>query len=130
MSGVLLDTHTVLWATEEGAARLSPAAKRHIETGDCFFSCASILEMAIKHSLGKLRLPKDLTVKEYVEFSIEKLRLIVLPIRVPESCLVSLLPYHHSDPFDRILIAQAKVNELAILSRDSDFDGYDVERIW
>lgn len=69
MSGVLLDTHTVLWATEERTARLSPAAKRHIETGDCFFSCASILEMGIKHSLGKLTFPADLTVKEYVELS-------------------------------------------------------------
>jgi PIN domain nuclease of toxin-antitoxin system len=130
VSGVLLDTHTVLWATEEGSARLSPAAKRRIETGDCFFSCASILEMAIKHSLGKLTFPGDLTLKEYVELSIEKLRLVVLPIRVPESCLVALLPYHHHDPFDRILVAQAKVNELPILSRDSRFDRYDVERVW
>jgi PIN domain nuclease of toxin-antitoxin system len=131
VSGVLLDTHTVLWAgAEEGPARLSAIAKRHIETRECFFSCASILEMAIKHSHGKLKFPKDLTLKEYVELSIEKLRLVILPIRVPESCLVALLPYHHHDPFDRILIAQAKVNDLAILSRDSRFDRYDVERVW
>jgi PIN domain nuclease of toxin-antitoxin system len=131
VSGVLLDTHTVLWAgTEEGVTRLSAVAKRHIETRECFFSCASIPDMAIKHSLGNLRFPNDLTVKEYVELSIEKLRLMVLPVRVPESCLLALLPHHHHDPFDRVLIAQAKVNDLAILSRNSHFDRYDVQRVW
>jgi PIN domain nuclease of toxin-antitoxin system len=129
VSGVLLDTHAVLWAGES-AARLSVVAKRHMDKSDCFFSCASIPEMSIKHSLGKLRFPSDLTLKEYVELSIEKLRLMVLPVRVPESCLLALLPHHHHDPFDRVLIAQAKVNDLAILSRNSHFDRYDVQRVW
>lgn len=129
MSGVLLDTHAVLWAGGD-AGRLSTAAKRHIERSECFLSCASILEMAIKYSLGKLGFPNHLTLKGYVELSIEKLRLTILPIGLPESCLMALLPYHHYDPFDRILIAQAKVRDLAILSRDPHFDRYEVKRVW
>lgn len=124
-----MDTHVVLWAGDN-AARLSPAAKHHLEKSECFFSCASILEMAIKYSLAKLKFPSGLTMKQYVELSIEKLRLSILPIRMQESCLLALLPHHHHDPFDRILVAQANVNQLAIISRDANLDRYDVRRVW
>lgn len=129
MSRVLLDTHAVLWANA-GAKQLSAAARHHIQRCECLFSCASILELAIKHSLGKLRFPNDLAVRDYVDLAVQKLRLTVLPIQVAESCLLALLPYHHNDPFDRILIAQAKVNNLPVISRDTRFDSYGIERLW
>ncbi len=125
---LLLDTHAFLWFVA-GDKRLTRAARRAIEHDDAeiYLSVATVWEMAIKASLGRLTL--SLSVAEFVA---DKLRtgLRVLSVDWPHAAAVERLPFHHRDPFDRVLVAQAQVERLAIVTGDRVFRRYDVRVVW
>jgi PIN domain nuclease of toxin-antitoxin system len=118
---LLLDTHTLIWWLANNPT-LSIEAKQAIAQVDnmVFVSAASAWEIAIKKTIGKLKAPDDLPEQ------IEKKKFQPLPIEIRHALKVEKLPLHHSDPFDRILIAQALCEELTIVTRDRKFDAYSV----
>lgn len=117
----LLDTHIVLWwlATPE---KINSKARKIIRDkhNEIFVSSASFWEMAIKKSLGRLTLPHNLI----ETLSMESFK--ILPILPEEGLGVADLPFLHSDPFDRLLIMQAKLNDLVIVTHDSKISEYPV----
>lgn len=126
---LLLDTHTFLWLAG-GDRRLSRTARRRIEDGrhDRFLSVASIWEMAIKVEIGKLRLGVPLA--ELVQAGAIENGITLLPIEKEHAMGVAVLPRHHGDPFDRLLIVQAAHEDMVIVGNDGRFDAYNVRRIW
>lgn len=126
---VLLDTHTFLWQVS-GDSRLSNVARETLLSPehDLLFSMASLWEIAIKISLGKLALADDWPKAISAELTINQIRR--LPIENEHCARVGTLPFHHRDPFDRMLIAQAMTEDLVILSRDAAIGEYPVTRIW
>jgi PIN domain nuclease of toxin-antitoxin system len=122
---LIADSHTLLWHVLDDP-RLSAAPSARIEADDAevLVSLASIWEIAIKKALGKLEAPDDLPDR------IQELGFELLPVEVEHAWAVRDLPHHHGDPFDRLLIAQAQVERLPILSSDSAFAAYDVQVIW
>lgn len=128
----LLDTHTFLWMAAE-PKRLGAAAREVIDhpATELLLSVASIWEMAIKASLGKLEIEGATeTVDAFVRQQLEVTRTRILEVRVEHAVRVETLPWHHRDPFDRLLVAQATFEGLTILGRDPAFDDYDVSRVW
>lgn len=95
---------------------------------ELFLSAASSWEIAIKHALGKLPLP--VPPLEYVLDRMESTGTSPLPIQHSHALQAGALPRHHADPFDRLLIAQAQLEDLAILTADSQFEAYEVELLW
>ncbi len=122
---LLLDTQAFLWF-ENGDERITAAAKQSILNPKSvkFVSMASFWEIAIKNSLGKLQL--SVSFEELLEIS----GYLHLPIGSEHLKLLRLLPYHHGDPFDRLIIAQALHENLTVISSDGQFDNYGVRRIW
>lgn len=126
---VLLDTHTFLWFVL-GEAPLSARAKAIIEDpgNEKLLSPASYWEIAIKISLGKYTL--SLPYEEFIEKGITENGFVVVPIALPHTAVLTTLPFHHRDPFDRLIIAQAMVEEATIISIDTEFDAYPITRLW
>ena len=126
---LLLDTHAFLWWVE-GEPALGRRATSAISDPDTevLFSIASCWELAIKLSLGKLRLAQRLD--RFLPDQLSANGFSVLPIEVKHVARVASLPFHHRDPFDRILAAQALEEELAIVSADRVFRRYDVSVVW
>ena len=126
---VLLDTHTFLWWISDDP-QLSHKARQIIAHGEniLFLSAASGWEIAIKTRLGKLKLPVDINSFLFEQLSINAIS--TLPVQMNHALHVYTLPDFHRDPFDRILIAQAQVEGLPILTPDRQFAGYQVEIIW
>ena len=128
---LLLDTHTLIWFFA-GNSQLSATARILIEDEDNnkLVSIASIWEMAIKQSKGRLKL--SLPLHEYIaqKLSLEDFNL--LNINLDHLSEIVTMPFHHKDPFDRLLIAQAIREGIPILSKDSKFDAYskNVNLIW
>lgn len=125
----LLDTHTFLWWITDDP-QLSPRVREIISSGEnkLFLSAASGWEMAVKAALGKLTFPGSLKI-----FIIEQLAvngIDSLPVELAHALHVSTLPVIHRDPFDRLLIAQAQLEDLPILTADPQIGRYDVEVIW
>ena len=122
---ILLDTQTWLWISL-APQRLSARARSIVETEAkvLFVSAASAWEIAIKHAKGKLRLPE--APETYVPSRMDALHMVPLPIVHAHALRVTALPRHHGDPFDRLLIAQAQVEDLAIMTADPKFAAYDV----
>jgi len=125
---VLLDTHAFLWFMA-GDARLSQKAREAMsdENAELFLSAASVWEMAIKAALGRLQLP--LPVADYVAEKIHD-GFQVMPIDWVHAAAVQKLPFHHRDPFDRLIIAQAQIEKLPLVSGDRTFRKYDIHLIW
>jgi PIN domain nuclease of toxin-antitoxin system len=126
---LLLDTQAALWWV--GAdRRLSPAARRAIRNPDNerLLSIAAAWEMAIKRSLGKLRLP--MRVGAFLTEHLPRNGISLLSLSLGDVDRVEALPLHHRDPFDRLMAAQAIERGLKIVSADSVFERYDLERIW
>lgn len=125
----LLDTHAFLWFTT-GEAKLSDAARTLITDprNEILLSLASLWEMAIKASLGKLILKPSFDAAILGQMARNDIRL--LGIEVAHVREVLTLPLHHRDPFDRLLIAQATVEDLPVISIDGMFDSYSVRRLW
>lgn len=126
---LLLDTQAFLWLAG-GDRRLSRAARRRIEDArnDKFLSVASIWEMAIKMEIGKLRL--DVPLAELVQLGATQNGISLLPIEKEHAMGVAILPRHHGDPFDRLLIVQAAHEDMVVVGGDVQFDAYGVRRIW
>jgi PIN domain nuclease of toxin-antitoxin system len=125
---LLIDTHAVIWFITEDS-KLPLKTKQIIEDieNNCFVSIATYWEIAIKHSLNRLNLKSDL---ENIFNIIEKTGFEILPITTNQILLNASLPYHHHDPFDRIIIAQAIFENLKIVSKDGHFENYKVQLIW
>ena len=125
---VLLDTQCWLWMTL-APERFSARARKLVEARETllYLSAASAWEIAIKHALGKLRLPEPPAT--YVPTRVAALGVQPLAIEHSHALRVAELPPHHRDPFDRLLIAQAQIDDLPILTSDSLFDAYDVTTI-
>lgn len=125
---LLLDSHTFLWWCAADA-RLPARTRRAIASADseCWLSHASVWEMAIKSSLGKLTL--DRSVEKFVEVHCEANAFRLLPLSYRHVCRVENLPWHHRDPFDRLLIAQALCEDLVLATSDARITIYDVETI-
>ncbi len=126
---LLLDTHVFLWWILDDS-RLSAKARALIAEGenDVIFSAASAWEIAIKAALGRIETPADFAPYMSEQVSLNGFR--VLPVELSHALRVQALAPHHRDPFDRLLVAQAQVEALPILSRDGAFAPYDVEVIW
>ena len=126
---VLIDTHVFIWWTTE-PARLSSSVYTLLTdpSSEPMLSMVSIWEMQIKISLGKLALKSPLP--KLVEDEVERNQFQLMSIELPHIYAVASLPLYHRDPFDRLLIAQASVEKLSILSIDEVFDAYGVNRLW
>jgi PIN domain nuclease of toxin-antitoxin system len=126
---LLVDTHAFLWFSED-SPKLSKKARRRIEDvhNDRFLSVASVWEMAIKLGLGKLRLSLPLT--DVIQGGALDNGIALLAIEKEHAMGVAALAPHHADPFDRMLVVQAKREGMAIVGNDEQFDAYGVARVW
>lgn len=124
----ILDTHTLIWFLE-GNESLSKDAKIIIEETESkkYVSIASIWEIAIKVSLGKLKLAKPL---ETFLFELSQTNIAILPIKLSHTIRLSKLDFFHKDPFDRLIIAQSIEENFEVLTRDPNFPFYDVATRW
>ena len=122
----LLDTHTLIWALYD-SSRLSAPAVDVLQKEKCCISIISLWEISIKKSLNKLNI--EHSAQEIADFcsnnSIE-----ILNITPKECDLVGQLPFVHRDPFDRLLIAQARCNDLIIITKDENIPKYEVNTLW
>ena len=125
---LLLDTHAFLWfaAGDRRLSRRARAAMEHDEA-ELDISAATVWEMAIKASLGRLVLPS--TVDAYLAEKVAR-GYRMLPVGWKEAAAVQQLPLHHRDPFDRLLIAHARAEGCPLVTRDRVFRKYDVDVIW
>lgn len=126
---LLIDTHTFLWFIDDDPS-LTPLAKSLIAepSNEILLSVASAWEIAIKVRLGKLTLPAPLLAFLRAQLLTNSIQL--LPISLEHATSVADLPLHHRDPFDRLIIAQAMVENLPVVSADAAFDNYPVVRRW
>lgn len=126
---LLLDTHAFIWWYSE-PEKLSDrvlAACQDV-TNTLALSVASVWEMQIKAQLGKLQLTKPLS--EIIQHQQDQNQLHIMPVTLPVILALDDLPMHHRDPFDRLLIAQARVEQFVLVSNDSQFKKYSVSLFW
>lgn len=121
---LLLDTHVLLWWLDDRPA-LGAEARDLISHGDneVFVSAISAAEIAIKSSVGKLRVPEDL------QQQLDRNAFVPLPLSIRHGLAVEALPMHHRDPFDRLLIAQAQCEDLTMVTADRAFAAYDLRMV-
>jgi PIN domain nuclease of toxin-antitoxin system len=126
---LLLDTHSMYWYIQ-GDPRLSPTAQTLVQdaSNQVLISPASYWEIAIKISIGKWKLNR--TYEEFVDVGLNTYGFQLLPILPAHTSRLIGLPFKHRDPFDRLLVAQALVEGLSIVSNDSALDAYGVTRLW
>ena len=126
---LLLDTHTFIWFVTD-SPRLSVIAKTLIEDeyNGKLLSIASVWEMAIKHSIGKLSF--ELPFMVFIEQQISQNSISLLDISIAHLDVVASLPLHHRDPFDRLIIAQAMIEQIPVVGTDRIFDLYPIQRLW
>lgn len=128
---LLLDTHALYWYTT-GDSKLSSQAQTSIQdaTNDVFLSPVSLWEIAVKVSNGKWKMNQSFEI--FLDRCLNQYEFKMLPIEPSHTIAVSRLPFptEHRDPFDRMLISQALVESMALVSVDSAFDAYGVTRIW
>jgi PIN domain nuclease of toxin-antitoxin system len=124
----LLDTNAFLWFSEDNP-KLSPTAKKYIEDPNnyCYMSIASLWEISIKISLNKINL--KISFEKFFRL-IEDNGFKVLPITFEHTLQVSKLIFHHKDPFDRLIISQAIVEDVPIITSDEIFNSYKIKCIW
>ena len=125
----LLDAHALLWFLS-GSSQLSAKALAFIQDAQntLFVSPATLWEIGIKDSLGKLILPEPF--EKLFPARLDVSNIITLPILIPHLHVHRRLPFHHNDPFDRLIIAQALADDLTIVSCDSQFPAYGVKLLW
>ena len=126
---VLVDTHALIWAVDE-PARLGSTARLALEddSNEVVISAATVWEIAIKTGLRKLTL--SMPYKEWMNRAIADLGSTILPITVEYADVQATLPGHHRDPFDRMLIAQAQVEDIPLATNEETFDRYGIKRLW
>lgn len=125
----LLDTHSLLWFMA-GDEHLSPRARAVMEDleNELLLSSASLWEMAIKVSLGKL--PLNEPYETLIPRQLAELGIQVVEPDINDYVAVTVLPFHHRDPFDRMIVAQALRRNLPIIGRDANFGAYGVQMEW
>ncbi len=126
----LLDTAILLWFAFDNRDKFSTDALEILvkSEGDLLFSAVSTWEIAIKYSLGKLQL--SISPEQLISEATLKMKLTHLPITNQHTLQTITLPFHHKDPFDRLLIAQAQVENIPILTPDTIFKKYPVDVVW
>jgi PIN domain nuclease of toxin-antitoxin system len=125
----LLDSHTFLWYVD-GNPKLP---RRNVEVisnhhNRVFLSFASIWEMGIKNALGKLNFPDDFST--FIHTTLRSKRIHSLEIKMEHIFTAVNFPIHHRDPFDRLLAAQSKIENLPVISNDTMLDKYGIEMVW
>lgn len=120
---MLLDSHVLLWFVAGDRRRISTTLRSRIEAG-ATVSTASLWEIAIKTALGKLDAPDDLPER------VEEMGFELLPVTSEHAWHVRSLPHHHGDPFDRLLIAQAQLERMPVVTADAAFTSYDLDVVW
>lgn len=124
----LFDTHVFIWYAV-GDKRLSPRARDLLESHhERFISIASIWEMAIKVNIGHLKFKQPFNKLVANQLKINQYRLLNLELE--HFYRLINLDLHHRDPFDRLIISQALVEDIPVVSRDEKFDSYDIVRVW
>ena len=121
---LLLDTHALIWALDE-PDRLPAKIHEAFDTGVVFVSAASTWEIAIKVAVGRLVFPIDALPGAMIDAAFEE-----LAVNITHSLGAATLPLLHRDPFDRLLIAQARHERLTLVSRDPDIRRYPVDTLW
>ena len=126
---LLLDSQAFLWFVTDDP-RLSTTARAAIENAgnERLLSVASVWEMAIKHSIGKLALTDPFN--QFIRNESATNCIEILAIDLDDVLAVATLPLHHRDPFDRLLIAQSTARKIPIVSSDQAMDQYSAKRIW
>ncbi|MBE9199093.1 MULTISPECIES: type II toxin-antitoxin system VapC family toxin [unclassified Nodularia (in: cyanobacteria)] len=127
----LLDTHTFIWYVMDNS-RLSNQVIELIndENNQIFVSVVSLWEIAIKQSIGKLTFNQPLPFEIFITQQLHLNNFSLLDIKISHVAVISSLPLHHRDPFDRLLIAQSIVENIPLLSADQIFDAYPIQRLW
>jgi PIN domain nuclease of toxin-antitoxin system len=126
---LLLDTHTLFWSVDDTSKVSALAMAAMLDpTNDRLLSASTIWELAIKTGLGKITL--SMPYRLWMETAITDLKLTILPVTVAYAERQASLPPLHNDPFDRLIIAQALVDGISVISVDVAFDPYGVTRIW
>jgi PIN domain nuclease of toxin-antitoxin system len=125
----LLDTCTFIWFVSN-SPELNITAKNIIEDeySEIFLSIISIWEMSIKNSIGKLEFTKPF--EEFIQSQIELNEIEILELSQEHIFKVNVLPFHHKDPFDRLIISQSIVENLPVISVDLEFGKYPIKLIW
>jgi len=126
---ILLDTHAFLWFVTDDP-RLSDKARVLIEVDDSqpFLSVASLWEMAIKVSLGKLQIEQPF--ETFISQQLTLNGIGILSLSLEHTAAIATLPFHHRDPFDRLIAVQARLEQMPLVSVDKIFDAYAIERVW
>jgi PIN domain nuclease of toxin-antitoxin system len=126
---LLLDTHSFLWFVLNDA-QLSASARTAISdpANDVLVSPATYWEIAIKVSKTKYTLA--VPYQDFIQHNLDANDFAILPIEVRHTALVAGMPFHHKDPFDRLLIAQALAEDIPLVSNEALFDAYGVRRLW
>lgn len=126
---LLLDTHVLIWSTGNPEKLSENVRSLLLDTNNSWVvSIASVWELQIKYQLGKLNLSLPLPSLIETQQQVNKLR--ILPIELAHIYALDGLPNHHREPFDRIVIAQAVVENIPLLSIDKVFDAYPIQNIW
>ena len=126
---ILIDSHSLIWYVDQDHL-LSPTAKAAMcnSTNLLLLSAATLWEISIKAGLGKLTLSGQF--QSWMNQAVAGLNLSILPITIEYADVQAGLPFHHRDPFDRLLVAQATVEQVPIVSADPVLDSYEIVRIW
>jgi PIN domain nuclease of toxin-antitoxin system len=126
---LLLDTHALIWAVDQ-PAQLGPEGRAVLEdaSNELLLSAATIWEIAIKVGLGKLSL--SMPYREWMNQAMADLQVVVLPVTVEYADAQARLPNHHRDPFDRLLVVQAQLEGVPLISGDPVFDQCAIPRLW
>jgi PIN domain nuclease of toxin-antitoxin system len=126
---LLLDSHVLIWAVDQ-PGKLSPEAKRQLEdeSNELLIRAATVWEIAIKVGLEKLALSHPYL--DWMSQALADLNATLLPITVEFAARQAQLPYHHRDPFDRLLAAQSLVSQITLVSAESRLDSYGIRRLW
>ena len=125
---ILMDTHIFLWAAGP-TERLSEETLDLLANPEAekFLSAASVWEIAIKYGKGQLPLPEH--PRRFIPITLASSNIVSIPVTFRDTLGVTDLPHHHGDPFDRLLIAQAKLRDMYLLTDDKIFERYDVDII-
>jgi PIN domain nuclease of toxin-antitoxin system len=125
----LLDFHTLLWLLGDEEKVPAPVRKELAQgTNGLFVSISTVWEINIKVSNGKLTLPSPL--EQSWENSLRDMGASLLQTSLPHAVKIRSLPFHHRDPFDRMLIAQCLTEDLTLVSKDEHMDAYGIQRLW
>jgi PIN domain nuclease of toxin-antitoxin system len=126
---ILLDTHTLIWFANGDMNKLSKRVQSHLDDGEneLFVSICSFWEIAIKTSVKKLSVTRDLV---DLEKFLKQLGIPILPITVSHTIEVQNLDLYHRDPFDRLLIAKSIIEDFSIATKDPNFSLYPIKTIW